>query len=133
VSFDPEVIYKLVRVAVTPADDPAHEMVKVNVHFFDVDVNRNGAEAIRSSLVEQLNQYPEVDQFGNGQGDLEGGLSYIAIGSAVGSQELALMLMAVGEVCELWRVITPEVLGITGDDAERLAGGGMVMCDGYRP
>jgi hypothetical protein len=136
VSFDPSALYDLVRSAVTPADDPEHEVVDVSVHFFTVHVNRNGAEAVRSLLVEILDEYPEVDQFGNEQGGVENlraGLSYIALGSAVGSQELALMLMAVGEVCGFWKVITPEVLGMTGEAADNLAGRGMVMCDGYRP
>lgn len=132
-SFDPTVIYELVHAALTPSDDPTHESQIVSVHFFDVRVNKNGAEAIRSKLVEALNEWPETDQFGNTPGRLQDGLSYISIGSAVGSQELALQLMGVGEVCGLWAVITPATLRIEGAEAEDLAGRGFVMCDGYRP
>ena len=53
--------------------------------------------------------------------------SYIEIGGWIGSQDLALRLLALGELCELWQVITPAKLGIEGPEADQLAGGGFVM------
>jgi hypothetical protein len=127
--FNLELLYGLVRAAKTPCDNP----IVVKVHFFDVRVNPNSIADIRPLLVEILNSYPEIDQFGNQQNNLSDGLSYIAIGSAVGDQGLALTLMGIGEACGLWKVITPEVLGMSGQDADTAAGMGLVMTDGYRP
>lgn len=59
--------------------------------------------------------------------DLEGGPSYITLGAWLGSQDLALMLIGAVELAGIARAITPEVLGLTGETADRLAGSGAVM------
>lgn len=59
--------------------------------------------------------------------DFLGGPSYISVGAWIGSQDIALRLMALGEHLKLWEVITPERLGITGPQVDALAGAGFVM------
>lgn len=127
--FDIEKLYKLITAALTPSDNP----IVVNVHFFDVRVNPNSVDDIRPLLVEILDAYPSIDQFGNEQKPLTDGVSYISLGSAVGDQGMALTLLGIGQACKLWTVITPEVLHMTGQEANNAAGMGLVMADGYRP
>jgi len=59
--------------------------------------------------------------------DLAKGPSYIALGGWLGSQDLALMLIGAAELVGYAKAITPEVLGITGEMADQLAGQGMVF------
>jgi hypothetical protein len=110
-----------------PKDRPV-----IDVHFFDVGFN---VVAMSSWSPRRLFDYlvnNPIGEFTNMvQAQWEGGPSYITIGGWIGSQELALRLLALGETHELWRVITPERLGITGADAERMAGNGLVMAAGF--
>lgn len=55
------------------------------------------------------------------------GPSYIALGGWLGSQDLALRFMALGELYELWKVITPGFLGVSGAQADQMAGSGWVL------
>lgn len=59
--------------------------------------------------------------------DLAGGPSYITLGHWLGSQDLALMLIGAVELSEISSAITPGMLGITGDQADEMAGNGFVM------
>jgi hypothetical protein len=68
-------------------------------------------------------EYPSFDR-------LVGGPSYIEIGGELGSQDLALRLIGLGALVELWPVITPKIMGLTGKDAQDLAGSGFVMAGG---
>jgi hypothetical protein len=56
-----------------------------------------------------------------------GGPSYITTGGWIGSQELALRLYALLEHYELAKVVTPKSLGIEGDAAQQMMGGGFVL------
>ena len=47
-------------------------------------------------------------------------------------QDHAFMLMAVGSALGFWRVVTPEVLRLDGEIAERAARAGYIMITGYR-
>lgn len=92
----------------------------VDVHYMIVGVNKSQAEKYRDEFVALLKTYPDYERF-------KQGLSYIEVGAVIGSQAGAFELFALGEVLGLWNVLTPEKLGITGADADELAGMGMVM------
>lgn len=96
----------------------------VDLHFVMVGVDKTRAEARRADLEAWLAAYPQPDR-------LTGGPSYIEVGGEIGSQEYALRLFALGKALGMWDVITPAVLGITGIDADNLAGSGMVMMSGW--
>ena len=67
---------------------------------------------------------------------LAGGLSYIDLGGWLGSQDLAVRLIGAMELAEIGPAITPATLGITGTQANELAGMGVVMMtpyDGWTP
>jgi hypothetical protein len=55
------------------------------------------------------------------------GPSYIELGGWLGSQDVALRFIGLGAVLGLWKPVTPASLGITGPDAEEMAGRGFVM------
>lgn len=96
----------------------------VDCHFITVGVDVPKAQKALPELLDILATYPRPER-------LVGGPSYIEIGAEIGSQEDALRLYALGEVLGLWQVITPERMGITGEEADKLAGAGMVMITGY--
>ncbi len=98
----------------------------VNVHFMKVGVDKKKAEARRAELTNFLQGYEPQPH------TLEDGPSYIEVGGVLGSQEAALELFALGQALGVWNVITPEVLGITGEQADDLAGRGFVMIEGYK-
>ena len=54
------------------------------------------------------------------------GCSYVHAGVDLGDQQTALLLFAVGQVLGMWEVLIPERLGITGAEADQLAGSGLV-------
>lgn len=56
----------------------------------------------------------------------------MAVGAALGSQDLAFQLFAYGKVMEMWDVITPTKMGFTGAEAREMAGRGFVMITGWR-
>ena len=103
-------------------DDGLHFLV--DVHFVMVGVRGVEGETAEK-LREALREYPEPER-------LAGGPSYIELGGVLGSQELALRLLALGEACKLWKVITPAALHIEGPQADEMAGSGFVMCSGYK-
>lgn len=101
-------------------DTPAPEH-SINVHFFWVSSKNNpNAEELRALLEAD---YPELER-------LKGGPSYIELGGVLGDQGIALMLIGLGGILKLWPVITPEVMGITGAEADSMAGIGFVMAGG---
>lgn len=98
----------------------------VDCHFVTVAVDPELAERARPELEAWLKSYPEPDR-------LKGGPSYIEIAALGGiEQETAFRIFALGQVLGLWQVLTPERLGITGVEADRLAGSGMVMISGWK-
>ncbi len=99
---------------------PVHS---VNVHFFWVSAKGDPTQdELRQLLVAH---YPDLER-------LSGGPSYIEMGGALGSQELALRLIGLGELVGLWQVITPERMHMTGPAADKMAGGGFVMASGLK-
>ena len=98
---------------------------KVDLHFIVVGVDKAGAEQIKDELIAILKTYPQPER-------LAGGPSYIEVGGEIGDQGAAFQLFALGKVLGLWDIITPEKFGITGPEADQLAGGGFVMITGFR-
>lgn len=99
---------------------------KVDVEFMTIGVDRERAEIRRQEFTNILDTYPEPDR-------LSAGPSYIEVGAQIGDQGAAFQLFALGKTLGLWDVITPAVMGITGDMARQMAGQGFVMISGYRP
>lgn len=98
---------------------------KVDCHFVVIGVDREAAQPIEGVLRAILSEYPQPQR-------LAGGPSYIEVGAAIGDQGAALQLFGLGEVLGLWKVITPSSMGITGSEADDLAGRGFVMISGYQ-
>jgi hypothetical protein len=117
---------KVVNLYFMPHVSDVTDVEKVDLHFIVVGVKKAEAEKRKGEFIELIKTYPDFNRFRQG-------LSYIELGGEIGSQEEALKLMALGNVLGLWDIITPEKLGITGEKADELAGGGMVMIAGYNP
>ena len=98
----------------------------VDLHFIKVGVDKIKAECRRAELVHLLKDYPDPNELASGP-------SYIAVGARLGDQGAAFCLFALGKVLGLWGIITPETLGIEGDQARDLVGRGYIMCSGWRP
>lgn len=104
-------------------DDP--NIVPVNVHFFVVGVHKEKAEAKKEEFEELLRTYDDPER-------LSLGPSYIEAGGVIGDQGAAMVMFAVGKVLGLWDVIIPEDLGCSKEEADMLAGNGMVMMTGWK-
>lgn len=107
-------------------NDVPGDLKKIDLHFILVGVDITRAAACKQEFIRLLAEYPEPER-------LAGGPSYIELGGVLGDQGLALQFMALGAALDLWEVITPETLGITGDEADTAAGSGFVMISGYKP
>lgn len=90
-----------------------------DVHFFKVATQNDPQKEELKKLIDKY--YPTIDR-------LVEGPSYIEIGAEIGSQEIGLLFMGLGELLGLWKVITPAKMGLPSD----LAGQGFVMCSGYK-
>lgn len=64
--------------------------------------------------------------------DLRGGPSYRNLGAWLGDQTLAFCYLALGELHKLWKVVTPERLGASGEMAAKLAGDGYIFQGGLK-
>lgn len=112
---------RVVHVYAMPHEDEAPDGLElVDVHFITVGVDKHKAEEVRETVLEFVDGYPRM----------EGGPSYIETGAVLGSQDLALRLIALGKVLGLWDVITPKVFGFEGAQADEMAGRGLVMSSG---
>lgn len=103
--------------------DPALKMI--DVHFMAIGVDEIRAATIKGELINLLNAYPDAYRMSQG-------ISYIEVGAELGDQADALRLFALGEALELWKVITPAFMKITGPAAEDMARNGFVMFSGFR-
>lgn len=115
-----------VHIYAMPHESQANNGIeKVDCHFIVVGVNKVLAEAHKDELIAILKTYPQPER-------LAGGPSYIEVGSEIGDQGAAFQLFALGKVLGFWDIITPAKLGITGPEADQMAGMGFVMIDGFR-
>lgn len=103
------------------------EIEQVDVEFMVIGVDRKKAEEHRAELVSILDDWPK-----DAASPLSDGPSYISLGADIGDQGAAFQLMALGKVLKLWNVITPRSFGFEGDEARKLAGGGMILMSGYQ-
>ncbi len=110
--------------AMPHVDEAPEGLELVDVEFIVIGVRKAIAEQRKAELVELLKTYPNPR-------DLSGGPSYITVGGALGSQDLALQLFALGKVLGLWDVITSATMGMTGCQARQMAGMGFVMITGF--
>lgn len=79
----------------------------------------------RAEVIDLLRNYPQPER-------LAGGPSYIELGGVLGDQGMALALIALGHVLKLWQAITPALFGVTGAEAQKMAGMGYVMISGFK-
>lgn len=107
------------------ADEADKKFESVDVWFIKVGVDKGKAEGYRDEVIQILDQWPN-DR-------LRSGISYIEIGGELGSQDLALMLMALGKVLGFWSIASPLIFGGEPGDAksDELAGNGFVMTTGF--
>lgn len=105
-------------------DDLPPFTVKVDLVMVTVGVLPIAHER-RGTLVELLKRYPYPER-------LAAGPSYIEIGGILGDQGQALALIALGHVLKLWEAITPALFGVTGAEAQKMAGMGYVMISGFK-
>ena len=121
-----------VHIYAMPHESQAKDGIeKVDLHFIVVGVDKAKAEAHKDELVGILKDWPS-EAWGNPIPKLEEGPSYIHVGGAIGDQGAAFQLFALGKVLGLWDIITPAKLGITGEQANQMAGMGFVMVDGFK-
>lgn len=118
---------KVTEVFAMPHQDQitAAEVVKVDLEFLVVGVDKLAAEKWRDDLLLLLAEYPHPDRLASGP-------SYIEVGGEIGDQGAAFQLFALGKVLGLWDIITPSKMGITGDRAREMAGSGFIMITGWR-
>lgn len=118
---------RVVEIFAMPHESEIPEgLEQVDCHFITVGIDKAKAEEYRQELMGLLLDYPIP-------GHLEQGPSYIEVGGVVGDQGMALRLFALGKVLGFWDVIIPEKLGITGSEADQMAGMGFVMISGFKP
>ena len=122
-----------VEVTTIDAFPPVPEAREViDVHFFSVGFTEVTPTWTHRQLYDYLVDH-QVGEFNTmSQTAWEAGQSYITIGGWIGSQELALRLLALGQVHQLWKVITPAIFHLTGQEADVAAGNGMVMNGGLK-
>jgi hypothetical protein len=111
--------------AMPHVDEAPPGLELVDVEFLAIGVDRTRAEARQAELLAVLAGYPEPDRLAEGP-------SYIEVGAAVGDQGAAFQFFALGKVLGLWDVVTPATFGLSGSEARRMAGLGLVMITGWR-
>ena len=99
------------------------ELVQVDMIFLSVGVDKAKAEQHRAEFTHMCNALPyEI---------MKDGPSYISLGGILGSQDMAIQLMAMGYVLDMWKIVTPKSLGVEGDQVKTLAGSGLLLITPY--
>lgn len=114
----------------TPAT--ANTPALIDVHFFKVLIGESFDKEHFRTLFDAfvaagVGEFADVDL-----DRIKGGPSYIEWGGLIGDQGLAMQMMGAGAYAGLWDVIIPETLGVTGTEADRMAGAGFVMTSGLK-
>lgn len=110
--------------AMPHVDEAAPDLMLVDCHFMVIGVDLISAELHRDDLIRILDPLAAL---------LKRGPSYMAIAAELMiEQDHAFMLMAVGSALGFWRVVTPEILRLDGEMADRAASAGYIMITGYR-
>jgi hypothetical protein len=110
-----------------PSLDAKHDGAPLfDVHFVLVDVDPVKAQALKEQFLAWLRTYPQPER-------LAGGPSYSEFASiAQIEQATCFRIFALGAFFDLWKIITPERMGFTGQLAHDMAEDGYVMITGYR-
>lgn len=103
----------------------------IDMHFVAVGFTAD-ALGRRDEFLELIRESEQGEFASISLDRIKQGPSYIEYGGWLGDQTLALQFLALGELYDLWKVITPERFSVTGDDADRMAGAGFVMNSGLR-
>ena len=82
-----------------------------------VAVHRKNAEKWKDKLISILKELPRPNKTGMIY-------NYINVGAIVGGQNIAFRLFALGEFLGLWRIQTPQRLGFSSKEANRMCGYG---------
>lgn len=99
----------------------------VDMIFVDVVVDKAKAKKHREALIKVLNGYPQPDR-------LAGGPSYIELAPNFElEQEGALRVMALGKALGMWDILSGKTMGMSDDEAKRMAGTGFLNISGYKP
>jgi hypothetical protein len=94
----------------------------VDLHFFWVSMR---GEPKIEEFKALLKEYPNPER-------LKLGPSYIELGAALDSQEIALRFLGLGGIFNLWDILTPASIGFTEPvRANTLAENGLIMMSGY--
>lgn len=93
---------------------------RIDTHFYVVGVNTQKANEYRDEIIQIMRDYPTLDR-------LVQGPSYIEVGGEMGDQGIAMTTFAVLEAIGLADIMTPAKLGMTGPQADEMAGRGFVM------
>lgn len=87
------------------APEPSEAHRHIDVVFFTVVVDMDAARAKRADVAELIRDVGKL-LAADGLTTLGDGPSYIHLGAVLGSQDVALMLMAVGEALGFWTIQT---------------------------
>ena len=93
-----------------------------DVHFFEVALqNDPDVEELKRLIKVHVGDFAQVDLFDGKEHN------YMEIGAWIGDQGMALMLMGMGKLLDIWELMTPETMmpGMT-DMHDMLAGSGMI-------
>ena len=126
-----EKLYRILDACTTSIrPDEGHRyphLIKVDVVFMLVGVDKAKAEAHRQEFTEWMLAFPDKKMLAGGPA----AGSYFKVGKKIGDQDGALRFFALGHVLELWEVVTPEDIGWTGQKAATLAESGGVYTTGW--
>ena len=92
-----------------------------NVEFFKVSLKNDPDAAVLKKLInDSTGIFCELNLFDGNEH------SYINIGAWIGDQGLALILMGMGELLDMWNLLTPTSMGMPEELRQQMAGQGMV-------
>lgn len=113
---------------IDPGQEVEHKGHTANPYFFDVSLAK-GSKATSEKLIKLIEARGPA--FGE-KIDLMDGKehSYIEIGGWIGDQGLALTLMGLGELLDIWQLITPKTIfgkaGAPKETLDDMAGSGLI-------
>lgn len=117
-------VYAMPHESEVISDDKTN-IEKVDCFFKTIGVKKDVALKHREELVGILRGYPQPERLASGP-------NYIEVGAEIGDQGAAFQLFALGQVLNFWKVVTPTILGMSGERAELLAGMGFIMITGFK-
>lgn len=79
------------------------------------------AETLRMLIRDHQGEFCDLDILDGGEH------GYIQVGAWIGDQQIALRLMGLGQLLDLWEIFTPNPLPIPDEQKKQLAGAGMVF------